>query len=75
MAPPVEVTKALKRYNLPISKIVVFTCPGNAPSAKVRAALDVDYVDNRVRSAKDGICAYYEITREQAAERPQLRAQ
>jgi ribosomal-protein-alanine N-acetyltransferase len=61
--------------NLPISKIVAFTYPWNAPSAKALAVLGVDYVDNRVRSSRDGICAYYEITREQAAERPQLRGQ
>jgi ribosomal-protein-alanine N-acetyltransferase len=66
-----EASAALIRWgfdNLPISKIVAFTYPWNARSTKALAALGVNYVDDRVRSPKDGACAYYEITRAQAAE-------
>lgn len=67
-----EAAAALIRWgfdNLPIFRIVAFTYPHNAPSAKTLEALGVGYVDDRLRSARDGVCAYYEITREQAAER------
>lgn len=65
-----EASAALIRWgfdNLPISKIVAFTYPGNVRSRKVLDALGVGYVDKRLRSHRDGVCDYYEITREQAA--------
>lgn len=67
-----EAARALIRWgfdNLPISKIVAFTYPRNLQSRKALAALGVDYVDDRLRSARDGICAYYEIRRGQFLER------
>lgn len=65
-----EASTALIRWgfdHLPISKIVAFTFPGNRRSLNTLDALGMSHVDDRVRSAKDGICAYYEIEREQAA--------
>jgi RimJ/RimL family protein N-acetyltransferase len=65
-----EAAAALIRWgfdNLPVSKIVAFTYPHNSPSKKALEALGVGYVDDRLRSDNDGVCAYYEITRGQAA--------
>ena len=52
---------------LPISKIVAFTYRNNPRSKKTLESLGVGYVDDRLRTARDGVCAYYEILREQAA--------
>jgi RimJ/RimL family protein N-acetyltransferase len=54
---------------LPIDKIIAFTFPGNRRSRHTLAAVGMTYVDDRMRSAKDGVCAYYEIAQSQIAAR------
>jgi ribosomal-protein-alanine N-acetyltransferase len=52
--------------NLPVSKIVAFTYRHNPRSRRALVALGFKHVDDRLRSANDGVCAYYEIEREEA---------
>jgi ribosomal-protein-alanine N-acetyltransferase len=62
-----EVSNALIRWgfeHLPIEKVVAFTFPGNNRSRGTLTAIGMHHVDDRIRSAKDGVCAYYEITRD-----------
>lgn len=61
-----EVSNALIKWgfeHLPIEKIVAFTFPGNDRSRRTLTGIGMTHVDDRIRSAKDGVCAYYEITR------------
>jgi len=64
-----EAAAALIRWgfeHLRIETIVAFTYRGNKRSSKALAATGMKHVDDRARSVKDGVCAYYEIKRSEA---------